>query len=106
LCYTTGIGNPVGVRRDFDALEARRFKAATLLKRGLSEAEVARQVGVHRQSVNRWARQLVVAGRASLKKAGRAGRKPKLSAVQLRRVEQGLQRGPEALGFDTSLWTA
>ena len=39
----------------------------------------------------------MVAGRASLKKAGRAGRKPKLSAVQLRRVEQGLQRGPEAL---------
>ena len=106
MCYTTGMGNPVGVRRDFDALEARRFKAATLLKRGLSEAEVARQVGVHRQSVNRWARQLVVAGRASLKKAGRAGRKPKLSAVQLRRVEQGLKRGPEALGFDTRLWTA
>src|SRR5437879_12364137 len=100
------MGNPVGVRRDFDALEARRFKAAALLKRGLSEEEVARQVGCRRQSVNRWARQVLVAGRASLKKAGRAGRKPKLSAVQLRHVEQGLKRGPEALGFDTSLWTA
>jgi len=100
------MGNPVGVRRDFDALEARRFTAAKLLRQGLSEAEVARQVGVHRQSVNRWARQLEVAGRAGLKKAGRAGRKPKLAAAQLRRVEQGLKRGPEALGFDTSLWTA
>jgi transposase len=100
------MGNPAGVRRDFDALEARRFKAATLLKPGLTEAEVARRLGVHRQSVNRWARQLLVAGRNGLKKAGRAGRKPLLRAADLRRIERGLKRGPEALGFDTSLWTA
>src|SRR5713101_3920524 len=100
------MGNPAGVRRDFAALEARRLRAATLLKQGVSEAEVARQVGVHRQSVNRWARQLLVGGRASLKFPGRAGRKPKLSAVQLRRVEQGLPRGPEARGFDTRVWPA
>jgi transposase len=100
------MGNPAGVRRDFDALEARRFKAATLLKPGLTEAEVARRLGVHRQSVNRWARQLLVAGRNGLKKARRAGRKPLLSADDLRRIERGLKRGPEALGFDTSLWTA
>ncbi|SRR6266566_1863974 len=85
------MGNPVGMRRDFDALEARRFKAATLLKQGMSEAEVARQLDVHRQSVNRWVRQLVVAGRAGLKKAGRAGRKPKLSAANLR----SYMRAPE-----------
>jgi transposase len=100
------MGNPAGVRRDFAALEARRMRAATLLRQGLSEAEVARRVGVHRQSVNRWARQLLVNGRASLKFPGRAGRKPKLTAAQLRRIERGLQRGPEALGFDTKLWTA
>ena len=100
------MGNPAGVRRDFEALETRRMEAARLLRTGLSEAEVARQVGVHRQSVNRWAQQLVVAGRAGLKQAGRAGRKPKLTPGQLRRLQRGLQRGPEALGFDTSLWTA
>jgi transposase len=100
------MGNPAGVRRDFEALEARRMRAATLLRSGLSEAEVARQLDVHRQSVNRWARQLVIAGRAGLKKAGRAGRKPKLGPADLRKIKRGLQRGPEALGFDTSLWTA
>src|SRR5256885_4931949 len=100
------MGNPAGVRRDFARLEARRLRAATLLKQGVSEAEVARKVGVHRQSVNRWARQLLVGGRASLKFPGRAGRKPKLTAVQMRRIERGLKRGPEALGFDTTLWTA
>jgi len=38
------MGNPAGVRRDFERLEERRFKAFGLLKKGLSEAEVARQV--------------------------------------------------------------
>ena len=62
------MGNPVGVRRDFDALEARRLHAARLLERGLTQAEVARQVGVHRQSVSRWAYQLERGGRPALKK--------------------------------------
>lgn len=41
-----------------------------------------------------------------MKKAGRAGRKPRLTPADLRRIERGLKRGPEALGYDTSLWTA
>jgi len=100
------MGNPAGIRRDFDALEGRRLRAAALLQKGLSEAEVARQVGVHRQSVNRWARQLSEGGRGALKKAGRAGRKPLLQDSDLRRIEEGLKRGPEVLGYHTSLWTA
>ena len=100
------MGNPAGVRRDFDALQRRRMKAAKLLKEGIPEAEVARQVGVHRQSVNRWAKQLVESGRAGLRKAGRAGRKPGLSESDLKRIERGLKQGPEALGYQTSLWTS
>lgn len=100
------MGHPAGMRRDFDALERRRLRAARLLERGLSEAEVARRVGVHRQSVNRWAQQLATGGRAGLAQAGRAGRKPRLSEADLDRIERGLERGPEALGYDTSLWTA
>ena len=82
------------------------MEAGRLLKRGLSEAEVARRVGVHRQSVNRWAWQLAESGRAGLKQAGRAGRKPRLSPADLKKIEGGLKRGPEALGYDTRLWTA
>jgi len=100
------MGNPAGVRRDFAALEARRLEAARLLKRGGSEAEVARQVGVHRQSVNRWAKQLATSGRAGLKHAGRVGRPARLGAADRRRVERALRRGPEALGYATGLWTA
>ena len=66
----------------------------------------ARRVGVHRQSVNRWARKLAECGRAGLKQAGRAGRKPRLGAVALKKLEAGLKRGPQALGYETALWTA
>lgn len=99
------MGNPAGVKRDFEALESRRFSAFRLLKKGLSEAEVARQVGVHRQSVNRWAKQIEEQGREGLKKAGRAGRKSRLSEADLKRIERGLKRGPQALGYETNLWT-
>jgi transposase len=63
-------------------------------------------VGVHRQSVSRWERQLQQAGVRGLKKAGRAGRRPRLRPEDLRRIEKGLKRGPEALGYQTGLWTS
>jgi transposase len=100
------MGNPAGVKRNFDVLERRRLRAARLLKKGIHEAEVARRVGVHRQSVNRWAQQLSESGISGLKKAGRAGRKPRLSEADLENIREALKRGPEALGYETSLWTA
>ena len=100
------MGNPAGVKRNFVVLERRRMKAARLLKKGYTEAEVARRVGVHRQSVNRWAKQLAANGKTALKKAGRAGRKPRLSEEQLHRVEAVLKSGPEQFGYNTGLWTA
>ena len=100
------MGNPAGVRRDFQALEQRRWRAAQLLKKGVHPSEVARQVGAHRQSVSRWAQQLEAGGLPGLRKAGRAGRKPRLRAEDLPKIERGLKRGPEALGYETGLWTA
>jgi len=44
-------------------------------------------------------------GKASLKKAGRAGRKPRLSAQDRQRLEKLPLRGPELLGYETPLWT-
>jgi hypothetical protein len=38
------MGNPKGVRRDFEKLEQRRWLAAGLLRQGVPQAEVARQV--------------------------------------------------------------
>jgi transposase len=82
------------------------MRAARLLQQGVSEAEVARRVGVHRQSVNRWAQQFDAGGKKALKRAPRTGRPPQLARRDLQRIEQGLKRGPQALGYGTSLWTA
>jgi transposase len=100
------MGNPAGVWRDFEKLEQRRLRAAQLLRQGIHQAEVARQVGAHRQSVSRWEGQLQHGGIRALKKADRAGRRPRLRPEDLRRIEKGLKRGPEALGYETGLWTS
>src|SRR5262252_5332233 len=85
------MGNPPGVRRDFEKLEERRLEAAELLRQGIHQAEVARRVGVHRQSVGRWAQELEQGGKRALRKAGRAGRRPRLHPEDLRRIEKALK---------------
>jgi transposase len=100
------MGNPAGVRRDFDALERRRMEAARLLRQGLGQSQVARALDVHRQSVSRWARELEQTGVRGLRRAKLTGRPPKLGPAQLRGIEQALKRGPEAAGYANGLWTA
>jgi transposase len=99
------MGNPAGVRRDFEELEKRRFAAIRLWERGEKQSAIARQVKVVRQTVARWVKQCRTQGKASLKKAGRAGRKPRLSERQLQRLHPWLLQGPERLGYETPLWT-
>jgi transposase len=99
------MGNPKGVKRDFDQLEKRRLVAAKLFEQGLSQAEVARQLDVSRESSRRWFNDWQSKGKGGLRKAGRAGRKPRLETAELEQLRQGLKRGAEALGYGTGLWT-
>ncbi len=99
------MGNPKGVKRDFSQLEQRRLKAARLFDQGLNQAEVSRKLQVHRQSVSRWHQAWKSHGTPALRKAGRAGRKPRLQPAQLEQLRHGLKAGPEALGYGTGLWT-
>jgi transposase len=99
------MGNPAGVRRDFDALEKRRFQAIRMLERGENQSAIARQVKVVRQTVARWVQQYRAQGKSALRKAGRAGRKPRLSEKDGQRLQTLLLQGPERLGYETPLWT-
>jgi transposase len=94
-----------GFRKDFAALEARRFEAARMFARGASQAEVARVLGVTSAAANHWHQAWVAEGQAGLKAAGRAGRKPRLDATALAMVERALVAGPTKHGFTTDLWT-
>jgi transposase len=91
--------------RDFEGMRQRRQRAARLFEQGATQAEVARRLKVSRQSAMVWERAFRKGGRKALEGAGRAGRKPRLSAAQQRQVEQVLVRGPEAAGYRTALWT-
>ena len=93
-------------KRDFDELERRRMKAVTLFEQGLSQAEVARRLNVARESVRRWWNQYTVHGSGeALKKAGRAGRKPRLTEAQLKQLSAILRAGPSKSGFAERSWT-
>ena len=94
-----------GSRRDFAALEGRRFQAAALFARGESQAAVARGLGVTTAAANPWYQVWQAKGRQGLKAAGRAGRQPRLGAAELAKVDQALRAGPGAHGFATDVWT-
>jgi len=91
--------------RDFAGLEQRRRRAAQLFAKGETQAWVARQLKASRQSVSRWYRQWKADGLQGLRAAGRAGRKPRLSEIQLRKVDTALRQGARQHGFSADLWT-
>ena len=95
----------MAIKRDFKAMEQRRFRALRLLESGLFQAEVARRTKVSRQSVLRWNQQRLEGGKDALRAAGRAGRKPRLLARQEQQLLKLLVAGPEAAGFSSPLWT-
>ena len=102
------MGNPKGMKRDgsaMRALEQRRKDAAVLLRKGRSQAEVARQVGASEMSVSRWAQALKRQGLAGLRSAGRTGRRPRLDEKQRNQIRRVLLEGPEAHGYSNCLWT-
>ena len=58
-----------------------------------------------RQTVARWVQQYRAQGKSVLRKASRAGRKPRWSEKQQRQLEKLLLAGSERLGYETPLWT-
>lgn len=99
------MSTPFRPRRDYRGLEVRRQQAAHRFSAGDSQAAVARRLHVSRQSVSRWYRQWRSGGHDALRAAGRAGRKPRLSAEQRGQLDAALRRGARAHGFPTELWT-
>ena len=94
-----------GARRDFDAMERRRKRAAQLFRQGKTQAEVVRELGVSRQSVSRWYADWKSGGVQALRGAGRAGRLPLLDEADLKRVARQIKKGPLANGYPTDMWT-
>ena len=97
---------PGAPRRDFAAMQQRRRRAAQLFATGKrTQAEMAREFHVSRQSVSRWWEAWRSGEPDWIRGAGRAGRQPKLDDEQLALVDKALRQGARAHGFGTELWT-
>ena len=92
-------------QQERERLQARRLRAAELFATGVHQAEVARQLGVSRQSVHLWYRRWQAEGPDGLRSRGPTGPAPRLSDGQLHQVEQALLKGAGGNGFVGELWT-
>lgn len=81
-----------------------RYKAAELFNKGLSNAEIARQLGLARPTVSRWHTLWERDGVVALK-IGVTGFAPRLNEHQWQQVVDALLEGPKAHGYHTELWT-
>src|SRR5690606_11260442 len=89
-----------------EQLEERRQEGWRLLKAGkLSQAEIARQVGVSRATVSDWAKVVKSQGIKGLKSKKARGVESKLSQEQKQRLKKIIYQGALRHGFSTDRWT-
>jgi transposase len=89
-----------------EQMEERRLAAARLLRQGqLSQAEIARKLGVSRASVCRWAATLAQEGLHGLHARPIPGQFPRVDEKAWTRLGRLLDRGAIAAGFATERWT-
>ena len=89
-----------------EQMEERRLAGAMLLRQGqLSQAQIARHLGVSRASVCRWAATLAEEGPRGLEARSIPGRLPRLDEKAWARLGRFLDRGAVAAGFATERWT-
>lgn len=91
--------------RDRQIREKRRLAAALLLKKGHTQADIARRLAVSREAVRQWHGIWKQGGVRSLKSKGKPGPKPTLTPSKIARIERALMKGPLAYGYHTELWT-
>ena len=85
--------------------QARRERAAELFAQGRTQAEVARELDVSRQSASRWHAGWQAEGATALQSRGPTGRRPKIPDAALKGIEEALLEGALAHGFATDVWT-
>ena len=89
-----------------EELERRRELAVARVAEGHSQAQVAAILGVHHNTVSRWACAAREQGADALKAKPTPGRPRKLTARQEKTVLGWIAKPPTSFGFPTDLWTS
>jgi len=91
-----------GKRKD---AETRRLKAMELLDSGMSQSQVATELGVTQSAVSKWVSARRQGGQDGLKAKPHPGRPKKLTESQVKKLVKMLLESPRKHGFPTDLWT-
>jgi transposase len=84
---------------------ARRLAAGQKLLDGLSVAEVAKEMGMAKATIERYRRTLETGGLDALRNISVGGRHSALGATDLDWLAQALRGSPRDYGFDADGWT-
>jgi putative transposase len=93
------------MKTDPDPRVRRRAHALLLVDEGHTQASVARLFHTSAYRVHVWQERFRSAGREGLADRSRGGRPPKLTAEDRAFVEEALDRGPQAYGLPSLVWT-
>lgn len=96
-----GMSRPLGTPLE---LERRRCRALELLRQGQRQVDIAKFLGVNRNSIYRWRRQ-AAQGPNALAAKPHPHRPTALSTAQLQELERLLAQGAVAHGWHNHLWT-
>jgi transposase len=88
-----------------DWREARRLRAVELKAQGWKQRDIAAAFDVTEGAVSQWLKQAAEGGGETVRRRGKRGVKPKLSAEQLHRLPDLLRQGATHFGFGDAVWT-
>jgi len=84
----------------------RRVTAIQMLSLKVTQAEIAKTLGVCREVITRWAALFLAKGAKGLIPKKSPGRKSKLSKEQKKQLKQQIQDGPKSCGYVGGVWTS
>lgn len=84
----------------------RRAEGVKLLQAGkMSQAQIARHLGVSEVTVSKWKKKLITGGAEALQPRQATGRPPKLDDATKQSLLEILEEGARASGYPTEQWT-
>ena len=98
------LGRQDEIRRSEESRYDHRLHGVLLVAQGATCPDVGRLLGDSPRTVEYWVRRFEAKGFAGLTEGQRSGRPRRLSAAQLREVDQALRQTPRDFGLTGTLW--